>query len=220
MAAADFLSEPLTLYDNMINIICVENKALFRNIIRSFYDEDPEKMNIVFSENFTPLRYKGNICFVSDFYQLTVSPTIIKKLYDNIASFCINEITQETVNVKKQLISFMDTVIENYDFDFSYNYDFNLQDLFKMHNLKPNISSDNLLESLLNFILLLKKYSSVKCFVLLNLHLFFNKNELEIFYKEIIYNHIPILVLENTASFSKSQYEKIRIIDNDLCEIY
>lgn len=220
MAAADFLSEPLTLYDNMINIICVENKALFRNIIRSFYDEDPEKMNIVFSENFTPLRYKGNICFVSDFYQLTVSPTIIKKLYDNIASFCINEITHETVNVKKQLISFMDTVIENYDFDFSYNYDFNLQDLFKMHNLKPNISSDNLLESLLNFILLLKKYSSVKCFVLLNLHLFFNKNELEIFYKEIIYNHIPILVLENTASFSKSQYEKIRIIDNDLCEIY
>lgn len=220
MAAADFLSEPLTLYDNMINIICVENKALFRNIIRSFYDEDPEKMNIVFSENFTPLRYKGNICFVSDFYQLTVSPTIIKKLYDNIVSFCINEITHETVNVKKQLISFMDTVIENYDFDFSYNYDFNLQDLFKMHNLKPNISSDNLLESLLNFILLLKKYSSVKCFVLLNLHLFFNKNELEIFYKEIIYNHIPILVLENTASFSKSQYEKIRIIDNDLCEIY
>ena len=113
----------------------------------------------------------------------------------------------------------MDLIASNYDYDFSYNLDVNLSDIFKMQSLKPNISDENWLESLLDFLLLIKKYTSTKIFVLLNLHSYFSESEIEIFYQEIIYSHIPLLVLEGSYNFNKSKYENVRVIDSDLCEI-
>ena len=90
-------------------------------------------------------------------------------------------------------------VIKNFDYDFNYSVDVNLSDLFKIQNLKPNISNEHWLESLLDFILLIKKYTSTKVFVLLNVHLYFTKEEIDLFYKEILYNRIPLLVLESIS---------------------
>ena len=110
-------------------------------------------------------------------------------------------------------------VIKNFDYDFNYSVDVNLSDLFKIQNLKPNISNEHWLESLLDFILLIKKYTSTKVFVLLNVHSYFTKEEIDLFYKEILYNRIPLLVLEDNYNLCKSCFESVRIIDADLCEI-
>ena len=66
---------------------------------------------------------------------------------------------------------------------------------------------------------MLKKYSSVKCFVLLNLHCFFNSKELELIYEELKYQNIEILVIENIMHYKRLESEVIYIIDEDLCEI-
>ena len=220
MLASDFLSVPLEIKDDGISVLCVENKELFRNIVGAFYDEYPEKMEMVFSDNYTPFKYKGNVCFIGNFYHLELTSAITKKIYENITSFCNEEMQNETLRLKAEVTSFMEKVIDSYDYDFNYNADFNLPDLFKMMNLKPDINNEDMLNSLSDFILLIKKYTSVKCFILLNPHLYFCEEELDVFYKEIVYSHIPVLMIENNANFRKSHYETVRIIDNDLCEIY
>lgn len=220
MLAADFLSCPIELKDDIVNVLCIENKELYRNIVRTLIEEKPEAMQIVFSEDYAPVKFKGNICFVDDYYRLSVSSGTVKKLYENISAFCERELFSETAAVKAHLVGFMDSIIESYDFDFVYEPEVSLSELFKMLELKPDIASDDLLQSLLDYILLINKYSSVKCFVLLNLHLFFNTDELESFFQDLQYNHISILLLENSSVFEKTCYEKIRIIDDDLCEIY
>lgn len=219
MIGFENLSKPIDFSENNINVLCIENKLLYRKVLNSFYMENPEEINMFFSENFTPFKFKGNICFVNDFYKLSISSSVIKKFYDEIALFCNQEMQSETANIKSQIISFVDLVISNFDYDFNYNLDVNLQDIFKMQDVKPAISNNSLLLSLLDYILVINKYISPKCFVLLNLHLYFNNTELEEFYKEISYNKVNILIVENIKDFETNKFEKITIIDSDLCEI-
>lgn len=76
-----------------------------------------------------------------------------------------------------------------------------------------------MLNELIDYISIISKYSSHKCFVLFNLHLFFDSNELDLFYRDIVNNHIRLLVIENKACFEKNGYENLVILDNDFCEI-
>lgn len=64
-----------------------------------------------------------------------------------------------------------------------------------------------------------KKYSSAKCFVLLNLHCFFGENELELIYKELVYQNVEVLIIENVMHNNRLSFEKVYIVDKDLCEI-
>ena len=103
--------------------------------------------------------------------------------------------------------------------DFDFKYDVNITDLLKMQCFKPNLNNDNLLSRLLDFIVMTRKYSSVKCFVFLNLHSYFDLTELKLLYKELLYQNIEILLIENRKTFDSIENEKIYIIDDDMCEI-
>ena len=173
----------------------------------------------MFSEDFTPIKIKENVCFLYDFYNLSLSTSVLKKLYENISLFCNTELQSETTELKIQVATFLEKLMMNYDYDFNCNFDLDLVDLFKIQDMKPDISKENLCHSLLDFIILLSKYTKVKCFVLLNLHLYFTDEELNLLYKEFVYNKLNVLVLENSSNFIKNQYEVLRIIDEDLCEI-
>ncbi len=72
---------------------------------------------------------------------------------------------------------------------------------------------------LLDYILILHKYAPPKCFILINLHLFFTEEELESFYKDIINNHIKLMAIENKMFFHKNMYENVIVYDDDFCEI-
>lgn len=215
----DFLSEPIALSENRINTLCIEDSALFRNIISSFYRAETDEANIVFSKNYEPFKAKGNICFIYDYLNLSYSASTIKKLYESIEKYCVNEIANETQKVRTDIISFMELIVNAYDFDFEYSFDVGMSDIFKMVGLKPNISDDSLLSALLDYILITDKYIKTKCFVLSNLHIFFNDEEINRLYSDLLSNHIVILVIENKKSFSKNEMENLYIYDKDLCEI-
>ena len=86
-------------------------------------------------------------------------------------------------------------------------------------NREPYTDSNSFLENLINYIKFIQNYTPVKCFILLNIHLYLSNEELELFYRDIINNHIKLLVLENYKFFDRHSFEKIIILDKDLCEI-
>lgn len=215
----DVFSEPIQLNDDKVTVICIENKLYFRKIVSALCDGYTEEQNIVFSKNYEPFRYKNNVLFISDYYNLQFSSAFMKKIYDNISFFCEEEIQEETIKLKQMILDYFDIILQNYSYDFSCKDDVTLAELFKIQNLQPLLEKDDLLDALLEYILLTQKYSPVKVFVLLNLHTNFSEEELKIFYKDLIQRKIPIMVLESNSEFEKSVYEKITIIDKDLCEI-
>ena len=115
MLAADFLSKPMKIGSDSVSVLSVENKKLYRDIVGAFVDEHPEEMNIVFSQDFKPFKYKGNVCFVNDYYKLDLSSAIIKKLYENLERFCNDEMQEETNALKVQIFNFLDRLVLNYD---------------------------------------------------------------------------------------------------------
>ena len=215
----DDLSEPLYLSEKYINVLSIENKALFRRFIKAMLNGEPEEENFIFSENYKPLPYRKNICFLYDCYNLSFSSSFMKKIYDDMATFCSDEMLDRTIALKKAVTDFISKVTEEFDFDFIYNDDVSLQDVFKIQNVRPDTNSQGVLESLYEYIVLIQKYTPVRCFVISGLHQNFSTTELEAFYKELIDRKIRLLVVESTTDFVPSLFEELTIIDEDLCEI-
>lgn len=219
MVYFDFISKPVELSAVFPTTICIENKQCFRNVVSAFMQNSFEEFDIVFSENYEPVSIKNKMCFISDYYNLTFPSSFFKKLYSDINYFCFNEMQEKTVNLQMCIENYFSEIILNYDFDLECSDDFNIQDLFKMKNLKPYISNENLLTSLIDYILVINKYSKVNLFVLLNFHLYFSKEELKQFFEEMRVRNIVVFLLENVKSFENNACEKIIVIDEDMCEI-
>lgn len=219
MVNFDFLSQPIQFEENQINVLCIEDQKLFRKVCNSFVNNETEENNIVFSENFIPFKSKGNVYVTADYFSFPYSNTIMKKLYEQLEKYCNNEMQTETFQLKNRLINFLEILIKGFDYDFDFDYDINLVDVFKLTNLKPVTDNSDALRSLTDYILVINKYAPPKLFVLINLHLFFTENELELFYRDLDNNHINLLVIENKKTFRSSKYESVFICDKDFCEI-
>jgi len=219
MVCFDFLSEPIRFEENCINVLCIENPKFFRSVCNAFINDETEENKIIFSENFIPFKAKGNVLVTYDYFGLVYSNAVIKKLYEQTEKYCNTELSKETVQLKTHIVNYFENIIKEFDYDFDFDYEFNLLDLFKAVNLKPVSDKYNLLNTLVDYILILNKYIAPKCFVLLNLHLYFSDEELDLFYNDVVNNHINILVIESKKTFGKNKYENIIIYDNDFCEI-
>lgn len=219
MVSFDFLSHPIDLSNGKINVLYIENHFLFRKTVSSFFAGCPDESNIVFSKDFAPVQFKGNVCFVPDIFNLDFSSAFMKKVYEDLSVYANTYISEELAAVKADVLSFLDRLSQDYDYDFSYNEEFDITALLKMQSFKPDLSADDLLSSLLDFLILTQKYSKSTCFVILNFHTAFAASELEGFYKELAYQNIQLLALENKKSFASSPQEKIYIVDSDMCEI-
>ncbi|MDD6021328.1 MAG: type II-A CRISPR-associated protein Csn2 [Oscillospiraceae bacterium] len=214
-----FLNEPIYLSENYVNVLSIENKALFRRFVKAMMSGEPEEENFIFSKDFKPLSFKKNICFIYDCFNLSFSASFLKKVYEDMEDFCNNEMLDETFELKRIITNFIEKVTEEFDFDFTFKDEVALQDIFKIQNIRPDTESSDMLESLYEFIVLIQKYAPVQCFVILGIHQNFSSAELETFYKELIDRGIRLLDVESTTDFARGSLEKLTIIDEDLCEI-
>lgn len=219
MVSFDFLSEPIRLDENIIQVLCLENPQIFRKILNAFIAGETEENKIIFSADFIPFRFKGNICVIDDYFRLSYSNTVMKKLYEQIEKHCNNEHQDDTIRLKTHIVNFMESLLRDFDYDLNFNYDISLTEIFKTINLRPVADHGDSLNTLLDYILILNKYVPQKCFVLFNLHLYFTEKEIELFYNDIVNNHIELLVIENRKFFNKNKYENVVVYDNDFCEI-
>lgn len=219
MVNFDFLSAPIVLKDDKTQVLCVENQKLFRKIYTAFINGELEENNIVFSDEYVPFKFKGNICVINDYFSLSYSSSVMKKLYEQIENFCNIEQAKETLELKTHIVNYMESIVKVFDYDFEFNYDINLIELFKTVNLTPAVDKTEALNCLLDYMLIINKYAAPKCFVLMNLHLYFTIEEIELFYRDIVDRHICLLVIENMSCFEKSNCENVLVYDRDFCEI-
>lgn len=219
MVSLNFLSKPISLTKEKISVLYIENYQLYRKTVEAFYHDCDDESEIVFSQNFVPIKYKNNVCFISDYFNLDFSSQMLKRIYEDLSLYSNTYLYEETAKIKADILNFLELLSQGYDYDFDFKDDTDIVDLLKMQNFKPILTSDNLAEKLLDYIIMVKKYSSVKCFVLLNLHCFFSAKELELIYKELKYQNIEVLVIENIMHYNRLETETVYVIDEDLCEI-
>ena len=115
----EILFEPVKLTEDKISVLKIENKSFFRQIISALLNGNPEEHGIIFSLNFEPLKFKGNISVITDYYNLTVSSSLIRKIYDAMECFCVNEMPEETAKLKMEILKFTELLTASYDYVFS-----------------------------------------------------------------------------------------------------
>lgn len=184
MVSFDFLTKPIELNFDKVNVLYIENQHLYRNTIFHFYNGCLEESNIVFSENYNPIKFKNNVCFIPNLFTIDFSSAFMKKMYEDVSIYINTFLLENMSSVKSEILTLLENLSAGFDYDFEFKDDVDIVDLLKMQSFKPSLSKENLLSTLLDFIILMNKYSSVKCFVLLNLHNYFDLSELEILYKE------------------------------------
>ena len=215
----DFLSAPVDSEENKVTVLCIENRALFRRVVSAFYTGNTEEESIIFSDNLTPFKYKGNVDFIYNYIDLNFSSALIKKLYTKLSEFSENEMLSETQKLNEAVFQYLDALNKNFDYDFDFDCTLNLPEFFKCQGLRPDIKGINYEENLIDYILAVQKYSPVKLFVLFTPHLYFDSATLHTIYKELLERNINVFVIEGVKFFDTSGIEKVIIVDKDLCEI-
>lgn len=219
MVSFDFLTDPIELSSDKVSSLYIENQKLYRNTVLNLFSECPKNGGIVFSENYEPLKFRGNISFVPNLYSLDFSSSLIKKMYEDFTVYACNYMIEQTAALKADVLNFLEKLNENFDCDFIFKEELDLADLFKIQCLKPNLENEDLPEKVLEYVKFMKKYTSVKCFVFLNLHSYFTLEELELFFNELVYQNVSVLLIESKKCFENSHREAVYIVDGDLCEI-
>lgn len=213
--AHSLLEKPIEFAEERINVLVVENKRICAQLIGELISGE----GFVLSENGDEIR-SDRIDVVTDVFRLDVnSRKNISRLAAALADAAYEEENyQETCRICSEIIGYAVNVAEQID----YNVDFSeisVQDIFKLCSARFLQDGSCLSEKIIDYIKIMTNIAGIKLFVFAGLRGFIDENELELLYQDITFNKYNVLLIETQAPAVAVKKEKIKIIDEDLCEI-
>lgn len=208
--------------EEKINVLVVENPTLFTKLVLDFNSQinGEDGSLILSSDDYKILNINKNIEFISQPALININDKrFINKLYS-----ILKELSLDADNYNKTMELFSAVAQHVYklcnyaDFDIELDNEFDVVNLFKSVGLKFYDKDLCLAEKILDYILTVRDLIKINVFVIVNLKSYLDEHSIKQFEKSIIDHKINLLLLESHQS-SKNEYEKMLIIDNDLCEI-
>lgn len=212
------LSEPFAVVDNDISVLCIENKLLLQKVINEILCDCTNEY-MLFSQNNKPLKYKNECLTVFNYFNLEYSSSFIKKLYADISNLMNTEMSQQLSSLHSNILDVLYQINTVYDFDLSYNCDFDVTALLKMQSLVPEFSGDTMLERLIDYLSIISKYDAKKCYVLLLISNYFSELEISELRDFVSLNKLRVLIVDLNSNVYEGLSVSMTIIDKDLCEI-
>lgn len=219
----DYLDNKITLTNDIVNVIEIENKAYLHRIINDIkkYVVDGEIIDsILFYDNdFNEINASNKCKLLIDYFNIDFNvkkniSALYKKINDNI-----NE--EERLLLLKEynkIAKIISKILNKIDISISVNNELNFDDLYKFLKVYIN-QSDDLLENLFLYIDICKELSSTTLIFLINIKDYLKQDELIELYKYAIYNSINLVLIDSHCYGTTLKYEKKLIIDENLDEI-
>lgn len=219
MLSYEYLNDTLDLDGNYVPVLIIENKKVFRKILRSFYDGTIDEM-FTFSQAFTPFDFSEKGYFVPNVLDLEFqNKKLLSKINSLMYQTAINEFDAELAALRSQLLLLFDKMNQIYDYEFDSRFDVDYSSILKLFEFKIDTSLHTCAELLVSYILLLNKYLKYDLFVVHSLYNYFDSDEVEYIFKTLKLNHINILSVHSSKPEKTSPVEKLYILDCDLCFI-
>lgn len=217
MIAYPYLNKPIDLESPQINVLAIENKALFRRAVLCLINGN-EEQDFVLSDNMQILDFSKSAFFLRDPLFPDFHDRRLKQRIDADAqSFLNDNCFEELLALFNYFSIIKDRIYEFYDFDIGSSFEPNAKIIAKMLDLSPRLDGiQEPLERLTCFFNVIKKYLDFKLFITANLFYYFTEDELTPFFDDIAKRGICLLILESKAPKPAKNYT-IRVIDSDLC---
>lgn len=220
MISYKYLAEPMVFDNKNINILVLENKTVFREAYLSL-SSDEENNGFVFSENFEPLDFQKNVCFVQNALLFDFKNKRLQNKINSDMAQMINEVYfVEFEKLQSLLSQLVCKFSENFDFEFFSSAEITPQSIVKFLSFEPKFdNADSPLDNLLFYIELFSKYLDIKCFVTFDLFVYYDSNELSELFKSLKLKNIFLLDIENKSPCCKTDDFVVSIVDESLCSI-
>ncbi len=216
------LNNEIIFEENKVNLLVVENKKKFVEFIQEIIKQinGNEGKFSLFDKN-TELKIHNKVEIIKDIFDLDINnKKILNKIYHELEELSIDsEFLLETKNMESNLLKYIYYLIEKYDYPLEIVEGLDLKEMFKLLSVKLSLCFSNKVEEILEYIDLVSRILKKEIFVLVNLHIFLEKDDIVALCRECFYKKIKLLFVENQKPDIINNEEKLFIIDNDLCEI-
>lgn len=216
------IEEQIEFKENVINVLCIENKTMFNEIVSDFLVQiNGEDGDFILSEKGKELSIKKSVelvlsPFIMDFNSKKILSSIYGDLKENAYQ---QDYYANTVKLLSEISGYISNVVDEYKYPLEISEEINIEDVFKLASLKVDNSNSTLVDKIVDYVELVTTVLNVKLVVFVNLKSYIEEEQLGELYKTIINKKINVLLIENMMISSKIEGEKGIIIDKDLCEI-
>lgn len=211
----------IELNEHTVNVLVIENKNLFREMIQQFMQAS------LGLDSKWVLSDKGRIVSLNKVSTIINEPfnidlnerKLLDGLYNEMVSVAMNEVHyMETNQMRTCILTCINNIIQDIDYPFVESEDVSLPNLFKLSGVHFENYEGGILERLSSYAYLCYRFKKFKLLSFVNLKTYFTDEELIEFYKDMEYKKISIILFEN-REYSQLANEKTTVIDNDLCVV-
>ncbi len=209
---------------NGVQTLVIENSKSYREFILNLLSQiNGKEGELKFYENIEEKNMKNKIIFAGTPFFLDInSRRIIDSLYKNMEEVMLSERFDEYKELEIQIYNFLSSLLVNEHIDVELDEEIDVKKLFQSANIRISDlnESDDLLESISQYVSVIKKYTNIEIIIFTNVRSMFEHEEWQMLVNDIKKLDICMLNIETYSSFIEVPGEKLYIIDKDLCEIF
>lgn len=209
--------------ENSIPVMVIESPRYFREYVQELHRQSQgEKGRFVLSKDWKPIPFEKNMRVVMDVLNLDYKERrLISALYKQLENEAVSsKLYLRTMQMQKEVLGWMEEIDMESPCAIQYGENIDIGGILKILDVGFESQYESFVEYIIHWMEIYREYIKVSCFVLVNARDIFAADELEEFYKAVMYKKLSVLLIENHWNAKKCGGEKIFIIDKDLCEIY
>lgn len=213
--------QPIKFSENYINMLVIENKQMLNKMINSLINmcENSVEGEFVLSKDGKAIGFSA-VEIITDLFRIDINQRkIVNELLNNFTKIAEDEKHfADTHNIISKIYLYIESLVGDVDYNVTFD-EASVVDLMKISNIKFDYNIESNLETLLELFKIYTELIQTKLFIIINLHQFTDFDEQESFCKDIIYHKYNVLFIETFKPEIISKHIKVKIIDNDLCDI-
>lgn len=216
--AYPLLNEPLRFEENSVRILVIESQPELRRFI-SVIQQQLRGLSgeFVLADGDNILDMAQNLLFISEVF----SPDLNSKKFQSkiFRDACLvgAEFSEEFYELISNINSLAVKIGSALEYDAVCEPFDNLEDLVKLMGFHIDEGVLGFSERLLEYMELNRKFFGKRLFVFYNLKALMSPEEMVLFYRDALYRKFDLLLLEDCQRYSVEEYERVIIVDKDLC---
>lgn len=209
----------MELWENQVTVIVVESPEVLTEYISELKHQiSGEDGQFVLSDK--------DICRIDKMMEMVIDPWTIDFNSKRIKTKLLQLVKEEAdeyfydrfIETKGMICQYAENLLDKMMYSVSYDMNIDTMSLIKFLDVKVDIQTDKLIDSIIEYIKLLHDLCKIEVVVLVNIKTYLSKTELLYLYQEALYQKVHLILLE-AALTEQIEYEKIVIIDADKCVI-
>ncbi|ETI89524.1 MAG: type II-A CRISPR-associated protein Csn2 [Negativicoccus succinicivorans] len=203
------------------NLVVLEHPLLYRTLVAELIAQsEGETGRFLLTENYEEKSIGKYLSIIHGPFQLcendhkmrTALYKFLEKEVQTLDFECYKE-------VESKIFQFLQHVNMQSAYPLTMADSIGMAEIFKLGQLQLALTKDSVPERLYEYIRALHRLAGAQCVVMYNVRNIFTNTEAEVFLKEISEQEISVLFLERSVPPIVTKYEKLYIVDQDLCEI-